>query len=330
MAEGAQRQARADVGDLVVGELARGRHADLRRQRRRMRPQPLGPVVHHVPGIEHVQRVHRARAVDAELVEVEVLCLQAGDGLADQLAGADAVTHRAVGIVGAVVRGGVVGCDDIGVGEAPAGVVSVVVAHRAVVAEAGVALLVAEVVDLGLRDRAGHVGELHQHAQAHVAAHAGVLRRRGHRTGHAARGVGDQRLAVLLAPYLPARLGAERRLCGNRGATSRGRLHAQVLAQRGGWCLVGADAVCNQRVRIGREVRVFVEAGGRVAHHGIALGRLEMCVELVTPTDDAELRAVGVGEGEALAEKGHAHGGPPSAVVVMVMGSCDQPIRTHL
>src|SRR6185436_16113551 len=117
--------------------------------------------------------------------------------------------------------------DDVGVDQAPVGDFVEVVAYRAVVAEAGVPLDVAEAVDLRLWDGTRHVWKLDQDAQAGVGADRAALRRRE----RSARSQGSRGLSLALRSLdalLPARLARAGREGLARDVARHGRHHARA------------------------------------------------------------------------------------------------------
>ena len=183
--------------------------------------------------------------------------------------------------------------------------------HRAVVAEAAVADLVAEAPDLFARDRRRGVDEVDQQAQADIVAHRRALRRReqrpaggGHRA-HRTLLLAALQAALVAAPPAQAPRAFEpggTRTRGRHAQTARGQ-RAAAVGQRMG---IGQGL---QALPVGPELGDLVEAGRRVACDGEAVEGLEDGVMLVAPAAQVDLAAVGLGELEGLAEEGSGHVG---------------------
>ena len=269
-----------------------------------MRPQSLAPRVHALAGIEDVERVHEAAAVRAELREVEPVVAQVGQRLGDQLPSPAAERDRRVGVVRPVLLRRVVGGDHVAVAQLPLRDLEEVVTHRTVVAEAAVAGLVAEVVDLLAGDRAGHVRELDEDAQPGDVADSSGLRRRG----QAFRRRLD-RGAPLAPTLLPAPLDG-RCVVSCRCSFPGGRSpRAQVLRNAERLRLRGADArpERQQRRPIVGQAGVMVEPGDRVVHDGVPVERLEDRFELVAPPQQPNLGAIRLLKGEQLTCERNRH-----------------------
>src|SRR5215210_1360286 len=119
-----------------------------------MRPEPFRPGVYPLSGIKDVQCVDEPVSVAAQLVEVEASALQVSQPFDDQLAGTRAEWNRRIGVMTPVVLRRVVGSDGVPVTQMAIGHFEKIIVHRTIIAEGGVTNLIAEVIDLLLRDRA--------------------------------------------------------------------------------------------------------------------------------------------------------------------------------
>ena len=246
--------------------------------------------------------------------EVQALRLVVGQRLADQLARPFAHRDGALGVPALRPPRAVVRRDDVGVAAATGRLGEKVVVHRALVAEAAVAHLVAKALHLVARHAGRHVGKVDQQAQADIVADRRAL---GWRAQHGTRVAGSAQRALALAALEPALVAAPpaepQRAFAPRGAGRLGRdahagRHARAAA-------VGQRACAGQRLQrvlVVGQFGKFEETGGRVAGDRVAVERLEHRLVLVAPAAHLEPGAVGLDEAEGLAEEGGRHRDAPA------------------
>ena len=310
VAEGAERELPRHVGDLViVGDLVRRQPVTARHEGRGVRPKPVRPVIASRSGVEDVDGVDIVLVVGGQHRRIETGRHQMVERFADQLSRPLPARRRLVRVIAALVPRPVIGRDDVGIVEPAAGDVQEIVADRTVVAIAGIARLVAEILDLLARDGGGMVGEIDQEGQADERPDRAAARRRE----LDALGLGEdaqlEPLAVLAAALPPARTLV-------RQAFHRRRRKAGSGRGRGTQPGFEADPAGIGRARAdsrgfehsaGPRPGIMVEARNRIADHGEAVEGLERRRLLVAGPADLQRGSVGLGEGEFPVDERHRH-----------------------
>ena len=181
MAEGAEREGAADVGDLVFGNLLAAAGKFLGRgQGPRVGPEAVGPHAAIAAGIKDIAGHDPVAAVHRQGVEggedfrgVIRQGLHDVDGIVDQQPALDSGVDAGIVVEAFRLRHAEVGGDGIGVGQEVVGVVPVVCLDRAVVAVSGVIVAIAKVDDVGLGDGGGVIGEVDQQGESDLVAGGG-------------------------------------------------------------------------------------------------------------------------------------------------------------